>query len=88
MNILKIHGAQYKDSKGKANKVGDALAERYLPQNYDPTFLELKQNEEQKTIHVNHNNEENDNKPLSKEELTQAMQNTENSAPDFGKIHN
>ena len=66
LNILEVNGAQLKDSKCLANKIGDTLAELSSPQNYDPTFLELKQKEEQKTLHVIHTNEENYNKPFSK----------------------
>ena len=48
--------AQYKDNKSIANTIGDTLAELSLPQNYDSTFLEMKQREEQKSSHVNHVN--------------------------------
>ena len=68
--------------------MSDTLAELSLPQNYDSTFLELKQREEQKTIHVNHSNRENYNKPFTKEELTRAIHATKNFAPCPDKIHN
>ena len=86
VNILEVNGAQYKDSKSIANKFGDTLAELSLPQNYDSTFLKLKQREEHKTIHVNHTNKENFNCPFSKEELSRAIQATDNSAPGPDKI--
>ena len=41
-NILEVSGAQYKDNKSIANKIGDALAELSLPQNYYSIFLDLK----------------------------------------------
>ena len=44
--LKSVNGAQYKYSKSKPNKIGDTLAELPFPQNYDPTFLELKQKEE------------------------------------------
>ena len=47
----------------------------------------MKQEEEQKTIHVNHTNKENYNKPFSKEQLTRAIQATKKSAPGPDKIH-
>ena len=68
VTILEGNGAQYKDSKSIATKICDTLAELPLPQNYDSTLLELKQREEQKTIHVIHSNRENNNKPFTKEE--------------------
>ena len=71
-----------------ANKIGDTLAELSLPQNYDSTFLELKQMEKQKTIHVKHTNKENYNKPFSKEELCWSNQATKNSALGLEKVHN
>ena len=86
--MLEVNGAQYKDSNGISYKIGDTLAEISLPQNYEPTFLELKQREEQETIHVNHTNKEDYIKPLSKEELTRAIQATKNYAPGPDKIHN
>ena len=57
-NIFEVNRAQYKDSESIANKIGDTLAELYLAQGYDSNFLELKQGEEQKTIHVNHTSKE------------------------------
>ena len=87
-NIFQVNGAQYKTIKSIANKIDNTLAELSLLQNYDSTFLELTQKEEQKTIHVNHTNKENYKKPFSKEELSRAIQNTKNSAPDPDKIHN
>ena len=54
VNILEVNAAQYKYSKYKVNKIGDTLAKLSLPQNYDSTFLELKQREKQKTVHMNH----------------------------------
>ena len=42
VTILEVNGAQYKDSKSIANKLGDTLIELSLPENYDSTFLELK----------------------------------------------
>ena len=56
VNILEADGAQYNDSKSIANKKVNTLAELSFPQNYDPTFVDLKQKEEKKTIHVNHTN--------------------------------
>ena len=41
--ILEVNGAQYNNGKSIANKIGDTLAELSPPQNYDSTFLELKQ---------------------------------------------
>ena len=64
------------------------LAELSFPQNYVPTFLELKQKEEQKIIHLNDTDRENKSKPFSKEELTRAIQATKNSAPGPDKIYN
>ena len=54
LTILEVNRAQHKDSKSMANKISDTLAELSLPQNYDYTFLELKQREKQKNIYVNH----------------------------------
>ena len=45
LKFLEVNGAQYKDSKSRANKIGDTLTELYLQENYDSTFLELKQRE-------------------------------------------
>ena len=81
ITTLEVNGAQYKDSKSIANKLGDTLAELSLPQYYDSTFLELKQTQEQKTIHVNHSNRENYNEAFTKEELTRAVHATKISAP-------
>ena len=41
VNIFEVIGAQYKDSKSIANKIGNTLA-YVVPQNYDSTFLEMK----------------------------------------------
>ena len=38
------------------SKTDNTLAELSLPQNNDPSFQEIKQKEEQKTILVNHTN--------------------------------
>ena len=57
-------------------------------QNYDPTFLELKEKEEQKTIHVNHTNKQTYYKPFPKEELSRAIQATKSSALGPDKSHN
>ena len=74
--------------KSIPNKIGVTLVEHFLPQNYDSIFVELKQKEEKKTIHVNHTNEENDNKTFSKEDLTEDIQATKkNIAPSPDKIH-
>ena len=81
VNTLEVNGTQYKDSKSITNKIGKTLAELYLPQNYDSTFLDLKQREEQKTLHVKHADKENNNKYFSKDELSQAIQAGKNSAP-------
>ena len=70
VNILDVNGAQYKDCKCIANKIGDTLPEQSLPQNYDPTLLELQQWEEQKTLHMTHTAKENYNKLFSKKEST------------------
>ena len=48
----------------------------------------MKQREELKTIHVNHSNRQNYNKPFTKEELTRAIHVTENSALGPENIHN
>ena len=66
VTILEVYGAQCKDSKKIAYKIGDTLAKLSLSQNYHSTLLELKQREEQKTIHVNHTNRENYNKLFTK----------------------
>ena len=87
VNIFEVNKAQNKDSKSIAYKIGDTLAELYFPQNYDPTFLDVKQKEEQKTIHVNQNNKENYERRFLKEELTRAIKATENSAPSPDKIN-
>ena len=50
VNILEVNGTQYKKGESIANKIGDTLAELYLPQNYNSTFFELKQREEQKKL--------------------------------------
>ena len=63
------------------------IAKLSFRQIYDSTFLEWKRKEEQKTIHVNHINKENYNKPSSKEELIRVTQATKNSAPGPDKIH-
>ena len=39
VTILEVNGAEYKDSKSIANKVGDTLAELYFPQNFDSTLF-------------------------------------------------
>ena len=88
ITILEVNGAQYKDSKSVASKIGETLAELCLPQIYDSIFLKLEQREEQKTIHVIHTNREDYNKPSTKEELTRVIQATKNSAPGPGMIHN
>ena len=80
--------SRYKDSKNIANKMGDTLAELSLPENYDSTFLELKQKEDHKTVYANHPYKENYNKPFLKEEFTRAFQATKISAPGPDKIHN
>ena len=67
--------------------MSDTFAEISSQQNYDPTFLELKLREEQKTLQINHTNQENNNKNSSKEELTRAFQVTKNFAPGPDKIH-
>ena len=48
INIIKVNEAQCKDTKRIANKIDDTLAELYFPQNYDSTFLELKQKKKHK----------------------------------------
>ena len=68
--------------------MGDTLAELSLPHNYDSTFLELKEREELKTIHVIHTNREDYNEPFTKEELTRAIEATKNSASGPDKIRN
>ena len=40
-NLLEVSGAQYKNSKSLANKIGDTLAELTLRQSYDPIFLDM-----------------------------------------------
>ena len=70
VNFLEVNGAQYKDSKSIVNKIGDTLAELSPTQNYDSTFLKLKQREEQETIHVSHFNKGSYNRLFSKDELT------------------
>ena len=88
VNRLEVNGVQYKDIKSIARKISDTLTKPSLPLNYDFTFLELKQREEQKNIHVHYTNKENYNNPFSKEELSRANQATKNSAPGPDKIHN
>ena len=56
VNIREVNGAQYKDSKSMANKIGDTFAELSLPQSYDFIFSDLKQRGGQKTIYVNQTN--------------------------------
>ena len=86
---LEVNGAQYKDSKSIANKLGDTLAELFLPQKYDSTFLEVNQRDDgQKTILVIYTNREDYNKPFTKEELIRAIQATKNSALGPVKILN
>ena len=87
-NILEDNGAQYKDSKKIANKIGDTLTKLHFPQNCDSFFLELKQKGEEKTIHVKQTNKGKYNKPFSKVDLTRAIQATKNSAPGPDKIQN
>ena len=65
VNILEINGAQYEDSKNITNKMDDTLVELSFPQSHGSTFFELKQKEEQKTIHVNQTKKENYKKNLS-----------------------
>ena len=48
---LKEHSTP-KHRKNIADKIRDTLAKLFFPQNYDHTFLELKQKELPKTLHV------------------------------------
>ena len=73
MNVLEVNEALYKYSKSIANKISDTPVELYFPRNYDPNFLELKQKEERKNIHLNHANKGNFIEPFSKEEFTVAI---------------
>ena len=61
------------DSKKAYHTIGHTLADQSLPQNYETTFLEMKQKGKQKTIHVKDTIKESYNKPFSKEELTRAI---------------
>ena len=87
VNILEVNGAQFKDSISIANKIGDITRRTISSTKLRLHFLEFKQKEEHKTIHVNHTNKENCYKPFSKQELTRATQATKNSAPGPDKIH-
>ena len=73
VNVFEVDRAQYTDSKSLANKMGNTLTKLYFPQNYDSTFSETKQKEEQKTLHLNHTNRGNYKKPFSKEDLTRGI---------------
>ena len=65
VNMLEVNEVQYKDRKSIANKIGETLAELSFPTKLRLNFFRIEKMEEQKTIHVNHTNKENYNKPFS-----------------------
>ena len=85
---LSIDGSITTDPVANANSIGQYFANISSSENYDPTFLALKQKEESKPIEFPKDTGENYNIPFTEWELMDALSVCKDTSPGPDNIHN